>query len=123
MSISSVCVVIRRSPYGREDAFAGLRMALSGLTHGLRFTVVMCDDGVWNAVRGQRSEAIGMPSNEEVISDILMFEGKIHVDEDSLKGHGLTPEDLVEGVEVVPCDGLAELVLGHDAVMPLCGGF
>jgi sulfur relay (sulfurtransferase) DsrF/TusC family protein len=123
MSIGSVCVVIRRAPYGREDAFSGLRLALSGITHGMEFSVVLRGDGVWSALRGQRAEAIAMPSNESVVSDILEMGGTVHAEEGALATRGIARGDLVEGVVVTPAAQLDELVLRHDAATPVWGGF
>jgi len=123
MTIKSVCVVITKAPYGREDAFGGLRLALSGVTHGMRFTVVLRGDGVWSALRGQRAEAIGMPSNESVVSDILEMGGAVWAEEGALAPRGLSAKDLVEGVQLAPAGGLDAVILFHDAATPVCGGF
>ena len=122
MPIRSMCVVITRAPYGREDAFSGLRLALSGVTHGSQFTVVLRGDGVWSALRGQRAEAIAMPSNETVVSDILEMGGAVLAEEGALAARGLSPEDLVEGVQVAPAGRLDGIVLSHDASTPIWGG-
>jgi sulfur relay (sulfurtransferase) DsrF/TusC family protein len=123
MPIRSMCVVVTRAPYGREDAFGGLRLALSGVTHGMEFTVVLRGDGVWSALRGQRAEAIGMPSNETVVSDILEMGGAVWAEEGALAARGLSAGDLVEGVRVAPAETLDGEVLRHDAVTSLAQGF
>ena len=123
MVIRSVCLIIRHPPYGREDAYAGLRTMLVSIKHGLRTTVVVLDAGVWNLVSGQRASAIDMPSNEDSIYEILDTGGRILTDQSSLDAHGLGPRDIIEGVEVLPGPELAEAILSHDAVLPACGGF
>ena len=123
MPVKSLCVVVTRAPYGREDAFGGLRLALSGVTHGLQLTAVLRGDGVWSALKGQRAEAIGMPSNESVISDILEMGGAVWAEEGALAARGLSPGDLVEGVQVGPAGRLDGVILSHDATTPACGGF
>jgi sulfur relay (sulfurtransferase) DsrF/TusC family protein len=123
MAIGSVCLIIRHPPYGREDAYAGLRTMLVSCKQGLRTTVVLLDAGVWNLVIGQRASSIGMPSNEDSIYDILDIGGRILTDQSSLDAHGLGPRDIVEGVEVLSGPELAEVILSHDAVLPVCGGF
>ena len=123
MTIKSVCVVITKAPYGREDAFGGLRLALSGVTHGMRFTVVLRGDGVWSALRGQRAEAIGMPSNESVVSDILEMGGAVWAEEGALAARGIARGDIVEGVRAAPAAQLDALALAHDAITPACGWF
>jgi hypothetical protein len=41
----------------------------------------------------------------------------------SLEVRGLTADDIIEGVIVLPFAEIAEMFLQHDAVFPLCGGF
>ncbi len=123
MPIKNQCIVIRHPAYGREDAYAGIRMAGVGNMYGLPTDLVLCDDGVWNAVRDQWSETIGMPSNEEHLIHAIESGARVLVDVGSLEERGLTVEDLVHGIEVGTCEEIGEFILSHDAVLPLCGGF
>lgn len=123
MAIGNQCIIIRHPSYGREDAFAAIRMAIIGQNSDLPTSLILCEDGVWNAMRDQWSEAIEMPSNEEQLMDALQAGVRVYVDEGSLEERDLTTDDLIEGVTVVPCDDMADVVLSHDAILPLCGGF
>ena len=123
MPISNLCVVISHPPYGREDAFAGLRTAVVSTTRGIPCDAVVTGDGVWNLVRDQWSETLHLPSNGESVTDILDAGSRVYVDARSLEGRGLTPEDLVDGVTVLPFEEVADLILSRDAVFPVCGGF
>jgi sulfur relay (sulfurtransferase) complex TusBCD TusD component (DsrE family) len=123
MPIKNQCVVIRHPAYGREDAYAGIRMAGVGNMYGLPSDLVLCEDGVWNAVRDQWSETIEMPSNEEHLIHAIESGAKVYVDAEAMEARGLTIDDLVHGVEVKSCKEIGEFVLSHDAVLPLCGGF
>ena len=123
MTIKNNCIIIRHSSYGREDAYAGIRMASVGNMYGLPTDIVLCEDGVWNAVKDQWSETIEMPSNEESLIHAVESGAKVYVDAEALEERGLAIDDLIHGVEVMPCEGIAEFILEHDAVLPLCGGF
>lgn len=123
MPIKNQCIVIRHPAYGREDAYAGIRMASVGNMYGLPSDLVLCEDGVWNAVRDQWSETIEMPSNEEHLIHAIESGAKCYVDAEALEERGLTADDLVHGIEVATCEQIAEFILSHDAVLPLCGGF
>ena len=123
MTLSNLCVVISHPPYGREDAFAGIRTAVVASTRGIPTDALMTGDGVWNLVRDQWSETLELPSNEESIRDILDTGSRVLVDAESLEGRGLTADDIVDGVVVLPFTEVVDIVLGHDAVFPYCGGF
>ena len=123
MPISNLCVVISHAPYGREDAFAGLRTVVVSATRGIPSDAIVTGDGVWNLVRDQWSETLGLPSNEESVHDVIEAGGKVYADAESLEERGLTTEDLVDGVNVMPFSEVADFILSHDAVFPVCGGF
>jgi sulfur relay (sulfurtransferase) DsrF/TusC family protein len=123
MTIKNQCIILRHPSYGREDAYAGIRMAGVGMGYGLPSSLVLCEDGVWNAVRDQWSEAIEMPSNEEHLMNAIDAGAKVYVDSRSMEERGLAHDDLVPGVKVLACEEMAEFILSHDALLPLCGGF
>lgn len=123
MPIKNQCIIIRHPAYGREDAYAGIRMASVGNMYGLPTDLVLCEDGVWNAVKDQWSETIEMPSNEEHLIHAVESGAKVYVDAEALEERGLTAEDLIDGVHVASCEDIAKFILEHDAALPLCGGF
>ena len=123
MPLENLCVVVSHPPYGREDAFAGIRTAVVASTRGIPTNAIMTGDGVWNLVRDQWSETLELPSNEESIQDILDTGSRVYADSESLEGRGLTTDDIVDGVIVLPFAEVVEIVLQHDAVFPYCGGF
>ena len=69
----SIMVLITRGPYGTEDAFAGLTLALaSKVSHYVpRVGVLLVGDGTLNGLWAQSSEAIDMPTNLEYLLDLL----------------------------------------------------
>jgi tRNA 2-thiouridine synthesizing protein D len=123
MTLESLCVVITHPPYGREDAFAGLRTAVVASTRGIPTDAVLTADGVYNLVRDQWSETLELPSNETSIHDILDAGSHVYADMESLEQRGLTAEDIVDGVTLLPFAEVVDIVLEHDAVFPYCGGF
>ena len=72
-------VLIRKPPYGTEEAFAGSRLALGGLVSGIitKADVLLIEDGTLNAVEAQTPTAIGMPSNGEVLESIIEMGGEV----------------------------------------------
>ena len=78
-------VLVTRPPYGLEDAFAGLRLALAMGVNGMKVSVVEIDDGVYNAVARQRPEAVGMPSNVEATTELHDFDTLVYVVREDLE--------------------------------------
>jgi tRNA 2-thiouridine synthesizing protein D len=116
MMADSILVLITKPPYGLEDAFAGLRLALAMAVNGMRTTVVLMDDGAYGALKTQRPEAVAMPSNMEATKELYDFDVKVHVAKEDLESRGIDESQLFEGLEVLPADGLKNLIQQHDVV-------
>jgi len=115
--ITTMLTIIKSAPYGREDAFAGLRFSLSQIAAGM---VDCCDtllveDGVYNAKLNQDTTAIRMPSNLDATEDLLDLDGKVFVVKEDMESRALTQEDLLEGVEIISIAEMPELMETYDA--------
>ena len=115
--VDSILTIVKSAPYGKEDAFAGLRFSLSQIAAGLLDPVgtILVEDGVYNALEGQDPEVIGMPSNLDAVQDLLDLEGRVLCVREHLEARGLTPDDILDEVEVVPLADLPRIVDVYDA--------
>ncbi|MEM2944228.1 MAG: DsrE family protein [Methanomassiliicoccales archaeon] len=113
----SILVLVTKPPYGTEDAFAGLRLALAMLASGTvgKTTVLLIGDGTLNAVASQKAEAIEMPSNVEAIQDILDFDAPVYcVHEDLAERVGEVAT--IEGVKMVNWEEARSILSEHQLV-------
>ena len=94
--------IITKQPYGSEDAFAGMRLALGNLVSGLvpDAAVLLMGDGTLNAVASQRPEAVGMPSNREALQDLLDMDASVYCVEEDLRARAGNAEAL-DGVTLI----------------------
>jgi len=113
---NSTLVMITKAPYGLEDAFAGLRLALAMGVNGMKTTVVMVEDGVFNAIKTQRPEAVKMPSNIEATKELYDFEIPVYVVKEDLAARGVSEANVFDGLKLVPASALKSLVADHDVV-------
>jgi len=112
----SILFLITRAPYGVEEAFAGLRMALAFSVNGAKTSVVMMDDGVHNAVAAQRADAIKMPSNMDATKELYDFDAKVYVVKEDLASRGIDESRIFEGLQLVSAKELPGLLAEHDVV-------
>jgi len=112
----SMLVLITKPPYGLEDAFAGLRLGLAMAVNGMKTSVLMLEDGVFNAVAAQKPEAIRMPSNIEATKELYDFEVPVYVVKEDLAARGISESQLFEGLKVVPASDIRKLVAEHEVV-------
>jgi len=116
-----ILIVVRHGPYGGFQAAEALRHANGSLSLGFRPIVVLVDDGVYLAQAGQEPGPSGwLPPGatfEEIIARGL-YEKKdspaeFYADSDSLRNRGINPEDLVEGLEPIAHQKIADLMASH----------
>lgn len=109
--------LITKQPYGYEDAFAGMRLALGGLVSGLipQVAVLFIGDGTLNAVAGQRPDALGMPSNLEALQDLLDMGAEVYCVEEDLRARVGDVETL-DGVSMVSWEEAREVLARYHMV-------
>ncbi len=112
----STLVLITKAPYGLEEAFAGLRLALAMGVNGMKTSVVMLDDGVYNSVSSQKAEAVKMPSNLEAAKELFDFDVPVYVAADDLAARGIPEPNVFEGLKIIQTWELRELIANHDVV-------
>lgn len=107
-------IVLTRGTYGHhDDAFSAIQVGNAILAEEERATLLLLEDGVYFAVREQNPSALGLPNNLRYVEDFLELGGRIVAVESALKKRGLTPQDLVEGVEVAPYSRLVKELESH----------
>jgi sulfur relay protein TusB/DsrH len=111
---SSTLVLITKSPYGLEEAFAGLRLALAMGVNGMKTSVLMLEDGVYNALATQKSDVVKMPSNMEATKELYDFDIPVYVVKEDLEARGIPESKLFEGLKVVPASAARQLLSEHD---------
>ncbi len=115
--VKSILTIIKSAPYGREDAFAGLRFSLSQLAAGMldHCDTILVEDGVYNAVLGQQSDVIRMPSNLEATEDLFDLDGRVLCVFEHMEAREISRDEILEDVEVVPIADLPEIIEAYDA--------
>lgn len=109
----STLVLVTRSPYGLEEAFAGLRLALAMSVNGMKTSVVLAEDGVYNALASQKADAVKMPSNMDATKELYDFDVPVYVVKEDLDERAIPESALFEGLKVVPASKIRELVEEH----------
>lgn len=113
----SIAVLITKAPYGTEDAFAGLRLALAMVASGAveRTTVILMGDGALNAVATQKPETINMPSNIEAIKDLIEFGSDVYCVSEDLSSR-IGAIQTIDGVKMISWEEFRSTLRGHELV-------
>lgn len=114
--IGSICVLIRKAPYGTEDAFAGLKLGLATIANGMETKVILLDDGIFNALELQNPEKIGMPSIIDAIKDLLSLDVKIYCVQEHFEARNIKKQDLMDEMVFIREKDLSDLIFGCYAI-------
>lgn len=111
----SVFFLLDCAPYGSEKAYGVLNAAAVSIK--MAVTLGLFAEGVYLALAGQESKALGLPN----LSDIIYAYPEIRIlaHEPSLAERGLMNQSLIERVELVDEDEFIELILAADCVIML----
>jgi tRNA 2-thiouridine synthesizing protein C len=118
----------RKAPYGSIYALEILEMMLISAAFEQHAIIAFIDDGVYQIKKGQNAKLLGMKNFAPTYGVIEMekedadedddidMEWRIVVEEESMTARGLTAEDLVIDVEVLPSAELSELLDAQEVV-------
>lgn len=119
--MESLCIIVRRGPYGTIQAAEALRHINGAVASGLKVSAVLLEDGVYMAKDSQDTEKTDWTSISRALRQALEAKGMVrpdvYVHEQSLQERGLNPADLVPGVLAIDDMGIAKLVSDSQLVM------
>ncbi len=115
--MGSVCIILRKPPYGTVEAPEAIRHALGGVAEEMQVSLVLVDGGVWAAKKDQQTEGTEYDSVEEGIKDCIDMGVEVYADKGSVNSQQLAQEDLIEGVRIVGSYEISEVVKDADTVM------
>ena len=87
----------RKAPYGTIYALESLEVVLIAAAFDQDVSLVFADDGVYQLMKGQDTEEIGMKNFSPTYSALGDYDiKKIYIEKESLEERGLSLEDLQE---------------------------
>ena len=111
----SALIMLTRGTYGHwDDAFSAIQVGNAVLAVEEGATMLLLDDGVYFAVKGQDPSGIGLANNTNYIQDFLDLGGRMVALNSSMEKRGLSWEDLLEGVEVITAAQMVAEVARHN---------
>ena len=89
--------VNRKAPYGTIYALESLEVVLIGAAFDQDVSLAFIDDGVFQLVKDQDTNAIGVKNFSPAFKALGDYDvNKLFVEKESLEERGLTPDDLME---------------------------
>ena len=110
--------VNRKAPYGTIHALESLEVVLIAATFDQDVSLVFVDDGVYELIKGQDTQAIGIKNHSKTYRALEGYDvEKLYVERESLAARGLTEDDLVVDVTVLSGAEMGELMEQQDVVL------
>ena len=121
--------VNRKAPYGTIYALEVLEAVLVSAAFEQHACIVFIDDGVYQIKKGQDTDAINMKNFSKTYGIIAMEKEdadededidmvwRIIVEQESMEARGLSPDDFVIDVDVIPSVELAVIMSEQEIVI------
>ncbi|ODV10861.1 MAG: sulfurtransferase TusC [Rubrivivax sp. SCN 70-15] len=110
--------VNRKAPYGTIYALESLEVVLIAATFDQDVSLVFVDDGVYELVKGQDTQGIGIKNHSKTYRALEGYDvEKLYVERESLESRGLSEDDLIVDVEVLSGTEMAALMAEQDVVL------
>lgn len=115
--MGNVAMILKRSPYGDINAAEAVRHALGAVSSELNVALILADGGVLLAKKGQDDTGTGFTNLEGALKDCTDMGVAVYADAASLKGQGVSANDVVENVKPVSSKEIAELIKEAQSTM------
>src|SRR5512137_2026919 len=110
--------VNRSAPYGTVYALESLEVVLISAAFDQDVSLVFVDDGVWQLKKGQQTKGIETKNFSPTYRALEGYDvEKLYVELESLEARGLSEDDLLVDVTVLPSAELGRLMEEQDVVL------
>ncbi len=108
----------RKAPHGTVYALEGLEVVLITAAFDQDVSMVFTDDGVYQLAKGIDTKGIEVKDFSKTYRALDGYDiEKLYVDQASLDARGLTEDDLIVDVTVLPVAEMAALMAEQDVVI------
>jgi len=104
--IGSICIIVRR-PKGEERSTLGIRTAWAAQAGAFETKMLFIEDGVYNLLNNPGY-------NTELLQNFIKEDGSVYTISTYLQERGLSAEQLLEGIQVIPEEEVPGLIMNCD---------
>ena len=115
--MKSISIILRRPPYGSVEAAEAIRHALGGKTEDMDVNLILLDNGVHVARKGQDISGTSYLCAEDGIRDCIDMGVSVYADNLSMINAHLRADDMVEGVIFSEGSEIADVISDSEITM------
>jgi tRNA 2-thiouridine synthesizing protein C len=117
-TVKKLMYVCRTAPYGTIYALEALEVVLIGAAFEQDVCMVFTDDGVFEIMKGQKTDDIGMKNFSPTYRALEMYDvEKLYVEKEAMEQRGLGEDDFNVDVEVKTAAEIQALMEEMDIVL------
>lgn len=108
-------IFLSHGTYGHNDDAYGAMLVINAiLAMGSEATLLLRDDGVYMALKGQDPNEIGQENNLKQLADLAELGGKIYVLGPSLEARGIERSELIDEITIIERTDLVKVLKEHE---------
>ena len=121
--MATFVVTVGDAAYGKQRLYTAMRFSLAALAEGHSVNVFLFEDAIWAAKKGQNPPEFpgvlegSMPNCEQLIRAVLKDGGSIKTCGVCANERALTPDELIERIQIGSMRDLIEWVEQADKVI------
>jgi tRNA 2-thiouridine synthesizing protein C len=116
--IKKFMYVNRKAPYGTIYALESLEVVLIAAAFDQDVSLVFMDDGVYQLKKGHQTKGIEVKNFQPTYRALDDYDvNKLYVEREALDARGLTEDDMVVPVQVMPRSEIGRLMAQQDVVL------
>ena len=108
-------ILLSHGTYGHDDDAYGAMLVINAiLAMGSEAALLLRDDGVYMALKGQDPNEIGQENNLKQLADLVDLGGKIFVFGPSLETRGIDRSELIDEITIIERTELVKILKEHE---------
>jgi predicted peroxiredoxin len=116
--MKSICIILRKLPYGTVLAAEAVRHALGGVVEEMeQVSLVLLDAGAYSIKKAQETSGTEYQSIGGGIDDCINMGVEVYADQNSIYEQGIKQDDLLEGVKTLGSQEIADIIKEAGTVM------
>lgn len=108
-------ISLSHGTYGHDDDAYGAMLVINAiLAMGSQASLLLRDDGVYMALKGQDPNEIGLENNLKQLADLVDLGGKIYVLGPSIEARGIDRSELIDEITILERMDLVTVLKEHE---------
>jgi sulfur relay (sulfurtransferase) DsrF/TusC family protein len=113
-------IILSHGTYGHNDDAYGAMLVINAiLAMGSEATLLLRDDGVYMALKGQDPNEIGQENNLKQLADLVELGGKIYLFGPSLEARAIERSELLDDITIIERMDLVKVLKEHELFINL----